>query len=312
MIAAIISPDASLRTRIEEALGARADVASVLIISEYPNASDIRLLEDKRETCVAFIDFGEDSNRALAAAGEISRSCLSAGVVAINVGSSQADMIAIVRAGICDVLPHQFSDRDVAAAVLNVTRKLAGASGAVTRSGVVHAFLPAKPGSGASSLAVYSALGCANRPDCHPLLLDFDVRLGNTSFVLKLDSMNSIIDAFQNAARMDDTLWGQLVSERDKLDVLGSAPTDPGTRVPFESFQTILSWARSRYTALIVDLPGAMEDFEIATMQQSGTIFLVCGTDMASVHMATRKVQQFRELQLLDRICVVINRVDKR
>ena len=312
MIVAIISKNASLRSRIETALEGSVDVESVLIIPEYPDASKIRSLEDTAEKYVAFIDFGDNTERALALAAEISRSCRSVGAVAVNAGSAPNDLIAIVRAGIHEILPQSFSDLDIAIAILNVARKLSHFSGPSVSSGTVYAFLPAKPGAGASSLAVYSALACARNAEQRPILLDFDVHLGITSFVLKLDSSTSIMDAFENAGRMEATLWDQIISEREGLDVLGSAPAEFGSQVPLESFLSVLKWARREYTTVVVDLPGTMEDFEIATMQQAGTIFLVCGPDLVGIHMARRKIERLHSLQLIDRVCVVMNRVDKR
>jgi pilus assembly protein CpaE len=312
MIAAIISKDARLRERLEAALGGAPGIDSVLIIPEYPHASDILSLENKNEKYVAFIDFHDNVERAVMLASGINRYCPSIGTVALNVSSSQSDLIAVVRAGICEVLPQPFSNRDVETAVRNVTLKLDGVAGAVVGDGVVYAFLPAKPGSGASSLATYSALACARLTARHPLLLDFDIRLGITSFVLKLDSSHSIADALENAATMDQNFWNQLVSERDNLDILGSAPSEFGRQVPLESFQCILKWARRQYAAIVVDLPGNMEDYEIATMQQAGTIFLVCGPDLVSLHTARQTIQRLHALNLLDRVSVLLNRMDKR
>ena len=311
MIAAIITTDASLRAQLESSLEATGEIDSVLIIPEYPGASDIRSLEEAHEKHIAFIDFREDAGRAITLAGEINRFCPSVGAVALNVGTTQTDLIAVVRAGICEVLPQPFSNRDVATAVLNVRRKLDITVGSTAVDGLVYAFLPAKPGSGASSLAVYSALACARQSERHPLLLDFDIRLGITSFVLKLDSNNSIMDALENASRMDQTLWDQLVCERDNLHVLRSAPAEFGAKVPLESFQAILKWARHEYAVVAVDLPGTMEDFEIATMQQADTVFLVCGPDLVGLHMARQTVQRLHSLNLLDRVSVLLNRVDK-
>jgi len=312
MIAAIISKDAVLRKRVEAALQGTLGIDSVLIIPEYPRASDIRSLENKHEKYIAFIDFHDNAESAITLASGINRNYPWIGTVALNVSSSQADLIAVVRAGICEVLPQPFSDRDVETAVLNVTHKLAGVPGAVVGDGVVYAFLPAKPGSGASSLATYSALACGRLADRNPLLLDFDIRLGITSFVLKLDSSHSIADALESAAHMDQSLWSQLVSERDNLDILGSAPSEFGGQVPLEHFQSLLKWARRQYTVIVVDLPGNMEDYEIATMQQAGTIFLVCGADLVSLHMARQTIQRLHSLNLLDRVSLLLNRMDKR
>jgi pilus assembly protein CpaE len=312
MIAAIISKDAVLRARVEAALEGAEGVDSVLIIPEYPHASDIRSLENKNEKYVAFIDFRDNLERAAMLASGIHRYCPSIGTIAVNVSSNQADLVAVVRAGVCEVLPQPFSNRDVETAVRNVTNKLAGVQSSAAGEGIVYAFLPAKPGSGASSLATYSALACARLTDRHPLLLDFDLRLGITSFVLKLDSSHSIADALENAAHMDQSLWTQLVSERDNLDILGSAPSEFRGQVPPESFESILQWARRQYAVIVVDLPGNMEGYEIATMQQAGTIFLVCGPDLVSLHTARHTIQRLHALNLLDRVSVVLNRMDKR
>jgi len=312
MIAAIISKNADVRTRLETALEAATEVESVSVFPEFLSASRIFGAEATRKPCIAFIDFQNNAERAIALAGEISRFCPTVGAVALNVSLNQADLIAIVRAGICEVLPQPFSNRDVETAVHNVKRKLSGASGSHFDDGIVYAFLPAKPGSGASSLAAYSALACARLEGRRPLLLDFDMRLGITSFVLKLDSTNSIINALEHASRMDQTLWDQLVSQRDNLDILGSAPAEFGVRVPAESFQLLLEWARRQYTAVIADLPGTMEDYEIATMQKAGTIFLVCSPDLVSLHMAGHTIQRLRNLGLIDRVAVLLNRVDKK
>lgn len=312
MIAAIISTDAVLRARLEAALEGAEGIDSVLIIPEYPHASDIRSLENKNEKYIAFIDFHENVERAILLASSITRNCPSIGTIGINVSSTQAALIAVVRAGIGEVLPQPFSNRDVETAVRNVTHKLEGASGSTVGDGVVYAFLPAKPGSGASSLATYSALACGRLTDRRPLLLDFDIRLGITSFVLKLDSSHSIADALKNATHMDQSLWTQLVSERDNLDVLGSAPIEFGGQLPLESFDSLLKWARRQYPLIVVDLPGNMEDYEIATLRQAGTIFLVCGPDLVSLHTARQTIQRLFGLNLLDRVSVVLNRLDKR
>jgi DNA-binding NarL/FixJ family response regulator len=178
MIAIIISTDPAIRAQIELALEATVDAESVMVSAQYPSAADMRALADTQERYIAFIDFGADFDRAIALASEIDLSCPSIGVVGLNVGSIQTRLIAIVRAGICEILPQPFLNRDIATAVHNVSRKLASISAAPPNSGAIYAFLPAKPGAGASSLAMYSALACGRLSGTHPLFLDFDIRLG--------------------------------------------------------------------------------------------------------------------------------------
>src|SRR5580692_4202278 len=99
MIAAIISTNAALRARLEAALEGVAGVDSVLIIPTFPGAADIRSLEGAPAQYIAFLDCQPNMERAILLAGEINRSCPSINTIAVNVGSSQADLIAVVRAG---------------------------------------------------------------------------------------------------------------------------------------------------------------------------------------------------------------------
>jgi Flp pilus assembly CpaE family ATPase len=79
-----------------------------------------------------------------------------------------------------------------------------------------------------------------------------------------------------------------------------------------ESFQSILKWARRQNPVVVVDLPGTMEDFEVATLQKAVTIFLVCSPDLVGLHVARQTIQRLHSLNLLDRVSVLLNRVDKR
>ena len=86
--------------------------------------------------------------------------------------------------------------------------------------------MPAKPGCGATTVATYAtAIASQNTPD-PALLLDFDVRLGVTSFLLKAEGVHTIVDALMQTDRLDQDLWSSLVARLGNLHLLGSGPVD--------------------------------------------------------------------------------------
>ncbi len=72
----------------------------------------------------------------------------------------------------------------------------------------VFAFLPAKAGSGATTIAVNTSLAIARMKDTKVLLADLDLNSGLVGFMLSLnDTPHSIVDAAENSADLDENLW---------------------------------------------------------------------------------------------------------
>src|SRR5438874_7731490 len=85
----------------------------------------------------------------------------------------------------------------------------------------VFAFLPAKAGSGATTIAVNTSLALARMPDTNVMLADLDLNSGLVGFMLLLNQTPySIVDAAENALDLDENLWPKIVSTKDSLDVL--------------------------------------------------------------------------------------------
>src|SRR5262249_47478881 len=123
----------------------------------------------------------------------------------------------------------------------------------------VFAFLPAKAGSGATTIAVNTSLALSKMPNTNVLLADLDLNSGLVGFMLLLNqSTYSIMDAAENALELDENLWPKLVSSKDRLDVLPVGKLSPGFRIEAAQIRHILSYARRHYTSIFVDLSGMM------------------------------------------------------
>jgi pilus assembly protein CpaE len=146
------------------------------------------------------------------------------------------------------------------------------------------------------------------------LLLDFDIRLGVTTFMLKAEGTRTILDALQQVERLDRDLWSGLVSQIGNLHLLGSgaAGGDFSHTYAEDHFRKLVDFAVRQYSVVAVDLPGSMENNECDVLLRAKRIILVCTPDIGSLHVARRKSQWFRELQLTDKVSVVVNCVERR
>jgi Flp pilus assembly CpaE family ATPase len=161
-------------------------------------------------------------------------------------------------------------------------------------------------------MATNSTAVAANLADEPTLLLDFDLRLGVTSFLLKAEGGHTIIDALAQAGRLDGDLWATLVSQIGNLHLLGSGPVDFSRPIPPECFTELLNFAMRQYSVVAVDLPGAMEDHECEALMRSKKIFLVCTPDIGALHVARRKVNWLSDMRLTGKASVILNLVGRR
>lgn len=173
--------------------------------------------------------------------------------------------------------------------------------------GRVFAFLPAKPGAGATTLAVHTAAAVARLSGERTLLIDFDFRLGMTSFLLRLPGEHSVVDALNDIDRVH-LRWDTLVNRRGFLDILGSAPRELAAPNLEQRTASLLTFARSQYQTVVVDLPGEMQDYEIDALRRATNCLLVCNSDIGVMHMAQRKSELLHSLVMERKSSVIVNR----
>jgi pilus assembly protein CpaE len=252
------------------------------------------------------MDFAEPSAALMMAAAADGRPHFV--TIAAGANSTREDLLRLMQAGIRDVLPGG----DLGALLGIANRAAAKFAAGEDRLGELYAFVPAKPGCGATTLATNVTAVSAALSGEPTVLLDFDIRLGVTSFLLKAEGNHTIVDALQQAERLDVDIWSNLVAKHGNLHVLGSGPVDFTQTVPWERFSAILEYALRNYSRVSVDLPGSAEVHEAETLMRAKRIFLVCTPDTAALHVARRKSNWLRELGLTDRVSLVLNCVQRR
>jgi pilus assembly protein CpaE len=204
-------------------------------------------------------------------------------------------------------------DVSVQEAAIQRIQKLLQPAGAERESGKIVVFSSAKPGSGASTLALQTAYALRRASGKRVLLTDFDLTQGSLTFYLKLNPMHSLIDLIQRADRIDHNLWSNVMIDTGGVDVL-AAPESPFTD-PVEAggLHAVLQHARSSYDWTIVDLPSIFERLSLLTLPEADRAFVVATSDLASLHLARKAIKLITQLGLdSKKIQILINRMEKR
>jgi pilus assembly protein CpaE len=271
----------------------------------YEDANRLRAIGPEQQ-CILIVDFA-DLPRAMPVARAVDGRPYIA-VVAVKGGGSREDLLQLMQAGIREVLPN-FTDREIRQAAVRAASTLATAGEVLAD---LYTFMPAKPGCGGTTVATYATAMAAQLSTEPTLLLDFDIRLGVTSFLLKAEGAHTIVDALLQSDRLDLDIWSSLVSQIKNLHLLGSGPMDFSRHVSTERYMQLLDFAMRRYSLVAVDVPGTMEDQECETLLRSKRIYLVCTPDIGALHVARRKAIWLQDLRLTDKISVVLNCVERR
>jgi pilus assembly protein CpaE len=217
-----------------------------------------------------------------------------------------------MRVGIREYASDPFDKIVLGETLLRVRETLDARPALIESTDNVFSFLPSKAGVGASTLALNISVALSNQPNSSVLLSDFDLNSGMMRFMLKLDDGYCVTDAAEHALHMDEELWPQMVRKIEKLDVLHAGKLNPDFRIETAQISRLMEFMRRNYTALCFDLSGNLEKYSLEIMHESKKIFLVCTPEIPSLHLAREKYLYLKQLDLHERVCVLLNRCQKR
>lgn len=306
----VICPDEDLGAALEQALAESRSV-SVVRTRSYPSAPDLELLLRAHDPQVVFLSL-ESTSESLRVASSLEHSGPGVAVVAVNRTSDPTSLVAIMRAGVREFLSPPFEQKSLREALGRMESLLGRKSVEGLNTGWLYTFLPSKAGVGTSTVALNTSLALSRRPESSVLLADFDLNCGMVAFLLRLNSLYSVVDAVERADELDEDLWNKLISCVGRLDVLSAGRLNPGTRIDPSQLHPLLDFARDYYKVICVDLSGMMEKYSIALMDESARIFLVCTPEVPSLHLASEKLKFLRSLNLGERVQILLNRTQKQ
>jgi pilus assembly protein CpaE len=308
---AIICPDLELTEKLEELLAGMGVVAIQRTIPRYPNANELMRVLRASAPQILFLSI-ESLSRALEIVTASESQLPGIQFIAIGRSADPATLLEVMRSGVREFVSLPFQRQTVMDALVRIKEALDRKPVQLESTDLVFTFLPSKPGVGSTTIAANAAIAVSRLPEQRSLLVDCDMNSGMIRFLLQLDNGYSILDAAERAFQLDENIWPQLVSTIGNLDVLHSGSLNPDLRVEATHIRHILDFARRNYKAIFLDLSGNLERFSLEAMHESKKIFLVVTPEIPSLHLAREKLQYLRNLDLGDRVAILLNRCQKR
>jgi len=307
--AVVVSPDQELSARLVQVLGETGRVKVVRTSHQYLHGTEWERFLLAHAPQVIYLDPSD-----LFPAIEMMRTAQGVikgvKVAATGHAVNQDVLLDLMRIGVREFLPYPFDEKSIAASLDRLESLIQREPTTLQASDSVYAFLPAKAGVGTSTVALNTAVALAVESTKRVLLADLDLNNGMLGFMLKMDSGYSIYEAAAHAASLDLEMWDQLVA-RSTVDLLPSGKLDPGSRLEASQLRDLVSFARRFYHSICLDLSGNMEKFSLEMLMESKAIFLVVTPEIPSIHMAQAKLELLREMDVLDRVELLVNRAQR-
>ena len=308
----IIGPDARQAQQLEKALSALANELTVSrILLAYPDEGELIRTLRTHAPEVIFLSF-EKSEFAMRVVERVWQEVEGVQFVAYHRDCDPATLREIMRAGVRELVAEPFELSALVESLRNIKTLVEQRPPTYSSRGRIYSFLPAKAGSGATTMALNLSAALSRVTNTRVLLSDMDLSSGILRFLLKIRNEHAIIEVLDHMHELDENMWQQLVTTVAKLDVLHSGPLNPNVRVdPSQIHDVAQFWLRN-YDVVCVDLSGNMERYSLEILRDSQQVFMVCTPEVPSLHLTREKLAFLKTLDLDSRVAIVLNRVSKQ
>lgn len=192
--------------------------------------------------------------------------------------------------GVADYLVKPLN-RDALRAVLTATpeREEKPAPGTPT-AGRLIVFIGARGGLGTTTTAANVAWILANNLEQRVCLIDLDLHFGTVGLALDLESGNGLREALERPGRIDSLFIDRTTLKRgDRLFVMSAEESlDEDPIFDPEGLDILLREMRTRFEALVIDLPRHGVAQFAASLKQATDIFVVSDLSLAGVRDVIR------------------------
>lgn len=256
---------------------------------------------------VIVVDLRERSS-APAALATLKRRHSQTGVVIVASRLDPDLMLEAMRAGVAEWLAEPLTE----AAAIAAVRRVAATHGVESNQGQVFAFVGAKGGVGTTTVAVNVAVALARLTQRRSLLVDLHLTHGDAALFLGAEPRFSIIDAFENIRRLDESLLQSLVAHT-KLgaDLLASSDRTGVAAPEGGHIRSLIETLSEHYSYVSLDVPRS-DMTMLDSLELASKIIVVTNQELATVHHTSRLVMPLRQRYGAERVEVVVSRYDKR
>lgn len=305
---ALFGLDEERRRAMADALMARPGVR-VRTYSELPAARDTPNLGQQYDAIVFDADF--DSPQMLDLIAQVSSNAR-AYVMAYSARADMKIAVRFMRAGVREFFTLPLDTAEVAGALSRAAQHHSSASTPYKSPAKLFVFLGTKGGCGVTTLASNFALALAQESEQKTLLIDLGLPLGDVAINLGMKTQYSVINALQDADRLDSSFLSSLVTKHSTgLEVLPAPNEFPQVSLAPDALDKLIAVTRQSYDFVVVDAGARVDLIGTAVFQQAATIYLVTQVGITELRNAHRMITQFFATrgQILQ---IILNRYTQR
>ncbi len=178
----------------------------------------------------------------------------------------------------------------------------------------LFAFLPAKAGSGCTTVTAALAATMANSLGKRVLCVEADLRSGPMAIMFDAPTRGSIQGALSSAYELDNFKWQNSVTNLCGVDYLLSAGGVPNPLPEWSHYFALLRFAQERYDVILVDLPELVNDSTEEVIRRAALTIVVTTQEPVALRMAEQRIELLRHTWGAEesRIRLLVNRWTNR
>ena len=261
---------------------------AIVEVNAYPSPRDMGATLGGGAPHLVFLDVSSEPEQALQLLGEMTRLEPSIQVIALLTGNDPNLILRCLRAGAVDFLIHPFTGDQMEAALSKLARLQPSGEAPGKEPAKIVAVMPAKGACGATTIASNLAFQWKRLGAKKILLADLDPLAGTMSFLMKIKSTFTFLDALQRAHELDSDLWGAMVTNVSGVDVLLAPELMIEGTAELHDPAPILEYARHSYEVIVVDTGGVYGDWNLNTARLASELLLVTTNELPALQAAQR------------------------
>jgi pilus assembly protein CpaE len=235
-----------------------------------------------------FLDVASDPDQAVQLLSELTNLGGSAQILALLSGNDPDFILRCLRAGASDFLVQPFTADQIESVLAKLARLQPATEGTGKEATKIIAVMPAKGACGATTIACNLAFYWKRMGAKKILLADLDPMTGTLSFLLKIKSGYSFLDALQRSHELDHDLWTSMITEVNGVDVLLAPELMTDSPMQLGDPSPILDYARHAYDVVIIDSASVYGEWNLNQARAATELLLVTTNELPALQAAQR------------------------